>query len=60
MLELDHIAQHLGMEIGHSCRTSQILSHLVGPVWTTPLSLQCAVDRHPIPARLFWDSEFCW
>ena len=23
------------MEDGHSCRTSQLLSHLVGPVWTT-------------------------
>lgn len=23
------------MEVGHSCRTSQILSHLVGPVWTS-------------------------
>lgn len=27
------------MEVGHSCRISQILSRLVGPVWTTSLCL---------------------
>jgi len=27
------------MEVGHSCRTSQILSHLVAPVWTASLFL---------------------